>query len=634
MEAQFGEWRFDSLRSPGHATEADNVCAQFGFGRDGSYRGAGIEIYCLSFPCTEPACSGQPRKLSSGDVLVWGGRLDNAPDLTRELGISEGSCDSEVVSHAWLQWQEKALRRLLGDWSLSVWNPHNRLLLLATDFLGSHHLYYAQERDHVRWCSSLEPLVSLAGDGLSIEQEYIAGWIAGFPRADLTPFQQIRRVAPASTVYITERRCVIRRYWDFDGSRTTRHRLDADYEAEFLHHFGRSVNRRLRSVWPVMAELSGGLDSSSIVCMADRITSAAGRPPIDTVSYYNNTESNWNEQIWFSKVEDARGRTGLHIDVSLPASLEGSAEDHGCIRCWPGASRTPQKNTLLEHMVQGGHRVLLSGLGGDEFLGGVPTPIPELENLLSRGQILRLIARLLEWSLTQRRPLIHLLRDTAAGFLPLTAARSLRPTPLPAWINPQFVRRHRLALAGYPRRWHLVGPLPSFQENLGALETIRRQLGCTELTSGHPFEKRYPLLDRDLLEFLFSVPREQLVRPGQRRSLMRRALRGIVPEEILGRRRKAYVTKAPLLIAESQYDKWSHAGMPMISETCGYTESGAFLYALQAARQGRNMAIIPLLRTIVLEEWLGELASGGWLKQDALGGGDQPRFRIGERLPD
>lgn len=72
----------------------------------------------------------------------------------------------------------------------------------------------------------------------------------------------------------------------------------------------------------------------------------------------------------------------------------------------------------------------------------------------------------------------------------------------------------------------------------------------------------------------------------------------------------------------------------MISETCGYTESGAFLYALQAARQGRNMAIIPLLRTIVLEEWLGELASGGWLKQDALGGGDQPRFRIGERLPD
>lgn len=160
------------------------------------------------------------------------------------------------------------------------------------------------------------------------------------------------------------------------------------------------------------------------------------------------------------------------------------------------------------------------------------------------------------------------------------------------------------------------------------------QLGCTELAFSHPFEKRYPLLDRDLLEFLFSVPREQLVRPGQRRSLMRRALRGIVPEEILGRRRKAYVTRAPLLIAEAQYDKWSHAGMPMISETCGYTESGAFLNALHAARQGRNMAIIPLLRTIVLEEWLGELASAGWLKQGALGAGDEPRFRIGERLPD
>lgn len=620
MEAHFGEWRFGQSGSEALNPDTATICAQFGFGQDGSYRGAGVEIHKRSFASAAPL-SRQPQRLSSGEVLVWDGRLDNAEELVRELGMADGSSDSTVVGSAWLHWHQKALGRLLGDWALSVWNPQNRSLLLATDFLGSHHLYYAFAPRLVRWCTSLAPLVTLARGCLSLDDGYIAGWIAGFPRADLTAFREIRRVPAACVVQITEGGCAVHPYWRFDGARITRHHLDADYEAHFLELFSRSVSRCLRSPWPVMAELSGGLDSSAIVCMADRICAAAGRPLIDTVSYYDKTEPTWDEQLWFSKVEAARGKTGLHIDVSLPECPETNREDQDTFPCWPGASRTAQKNPLLEYMVRCGHRVLLSGIGGDEFLGGVPTPIPELEDLLARGHIFRLLARLTAWSLVQRRPLIHLLRDAAAGFLPFFVARKVRRRPSLPWLSPQFARRQRRALEGYPRRWRLFGPLPTFQENLDALDTIRRQLGCTEVTACHPFEKRYPFLDRDLLEYLFSIPREQLVRPGQRRSLMRRALRGLVPDEILGRRRKAYITRAPLRIAEAEYEKWSSSDRSMMGERHGYTESAAFLKVLQAVRQGRSIPVIPILRTIALEEWLDSLESKGWLKRSSLGTG-------------
>lgn len=621
MEAHFGEWRFGQSGSEAPNPDTAIVCAQFGFGQSGSYRGSGVEIHERSFPSATPTLSRQPQRLSSGEILVWDGRLDNVPELVRELGISEGSPDSAVVSSAWLHWRQKALGRLLGDWALSVWNLQNHSLLLATDFLGSHHLYYAFAPHLVRWCTSLAPLVTLARGGLSLDDEYIAGWITGFPRADLTAFREIRRVPAACAVQITERGCAVRPYWRFDGSRITRHHLDADYEAHFLDLFGRSVSRCLRSALPVMAELSGGLDSSAIVCMADRISAAAGRPLIDTVSYYDKTEPNWDEQLWFSKVEAARGKAGLHIDVSLPECSEKNRDDQDAFPCWPGASPNPQKNPLLEYMVRGGHRVLLSGIGGDEFLGGVPTPIPELEDLLARGHVLRLLARLTAWSLVQRRPLIHLLRDATAGFLPVSVARRVRHRHSLPWLNPQFARRQRWALEGYPLRWRLLGPLPTFQENLDALDTIRRQLSCTEVTACHPFEKRYPFLDRDLLEFLFSIPREQLVRPGQRRSLMRRALGGLVPDEILGRRRKAYITRAPLRIAEAEYEKWSCSDRRMMVERHGYAESAVFLEVLQAVRQGRSIPVIPILRAIALEEWLDFLESKGWLKRSSLGTG-------------
>ena len=97
---------------------------------------------------------------------------------------------------------------------------------------------------------------------------------------------------------------------------------DAEYEEHFRSVFAQSVRRRLRSDSPILAELSGGMDSSSIVCMADEIISRGqlATPRLDTLSYYDDSEPNWNERPYFSQVEEKRGRRRLpHRREFLPS---------------------------------------------------------------------------------------------------------------------------------------------------------------------------------------------------------------------------------------------------------------------------------------------------------------------------
>jgi len=154
--------------------------------------------------------------------------------------------------------------------------------------------------------------------------------------------------------------------------------------------------------------------------------------------------------------------------------------------------------------------------------------------------------------------------------------------------------------------------LPSFQENISTLEALRRQLAYSDLSHSRT-EKRYPYPDRDLLEFLFAVPREQLVRPGQRRSLMRRALKGIVPDEILNRKRKAFVARSPITDIQRESSLLADVASHMASGATGLVDANAFLEAVRQVCRGEEVPLIPLMRTISIEFWLRQLQHHGFL---------------------
>jgi asparagine synthase (glutamine-hydrolysing) len=629
MSVQFGRWNFEGQPlAPEYAEKVSAALAPYGPDSDESYSNGGLQILYRAFHTTkESRRETQPHVSPSGAVITWDGRLDNRAELVNEFrhSLTINSTNVAIVAASYEKWGAKCLGKLIGNWALSIWNPGERSVLLAKDPIGTRQLYYSFDNTHVAWSTILDPLVRFAGKTFSLNEEYIAGWFSMFPAVDLTPCVGIHSVPPSFFVLLRRGKHAMSKYWDFDPSKKIRYRADAEYEEHFRTVFAKAVQYTLHSDSPVLAELSGGRDSSSIVCMADTIIArgAADTPRLDTISYYDDSEPNWNERPYFTKVEEKRGRTGWHINVGRqdPENVlvpEPALEPlNGRFVPTPGYDgRTSHQ--LRACLAAHGNQVVLSGIGGDEVMGGVPTPASELQNLLARAHFAALAHQLKVWALEKRKPWFHLFWDAARGFFPpllVGVPKYMRPAP---WLQSSFVKRHWVALTGYPSRTKLFGPVPSFQENVGTLDALRRQLARTALPFDPPYEKRYPCLDRGLLEFMFAIPREQLVRPTQRRSLMRRALVGLVPDEILNRKTKAFVSRSPIVAISNDCAHFAEMTQNMLSSSLGIVDPERMSEAMQKVRRGEEVSVLTLTRTLCLEGWLRNLHALGFIDLETI----------------
>lgn len=615
VSVQFGRWNFDGKPiDHNDLGRIQAVLAPCGPDGNGCYSKDNVGIVYHAFHTTkESRRETQPHVSVSGAVLAWDGRLDNRAEMISQLGhaVTCDSTDVSVVAAAYEEWGTGAFARLIGDWAVSMWDPNTRSLVLAKDPIGTRHLYYAVGENQVTWSTILDPLVLFSEKTFSLCEEYIAGWFSFFPAPDLTPYVGIRAVPPSCSVVIRSARHVVaKKYWDFDPAKAVRYSSDGEYEEHFRSVFTDALRCRLRSDTPILAELSGGMDSSSIVCMADTLIAqgAAETSRLDTLSYFDDAEPNWNERPYFTAIEKKRDRTGCHIDVGKQASfVVEAAYDNFVATPFSGNRTNEPGRQFADCIAVQGNRVILSGVGGDEVTGGVPASAPELADLFAGARFGVLAQQLKAWALNQRRPWFHLFLEAVRGFFPVAlsgAPECAGPAP---WIDSDFAGRNRAALCGYPTRTKLFGSAPSFQANISTLDALRRQLAATALPFMPPYEKRYPYLDRSLLEFMYAIPREQVVRPGHRRSLMRRALTGIVPDEILNRRRKAYVTRAQLASTSTEWDALIEMTRHMVSGVLGIVDCKKFSEALQKAQHGQEVPLVTLRRTLGVEAWLKTL---------------------------
>jgi asparagine synthase (glutamine-hydrolysing) len=602
----FGMWNFD-----GHVVDPEHIARTRRtlepLAPDGitvCVKGAFVMLYGAVHITEESRRERQPFTSEAGTFLMWDGRLDNRAELGRNLDSnSRDRTNLQIVASLWERRGAKCLADLTGDWALGVFNHYERVLFLAKDFLGTRPLYYIRCDRCFAWSSLLEPLVALA-DRLTVCERYLAGWLAGFPEAHLTPYKEICSVPPASFVRITQRATKVEQYWKFQP-RPIRLKSDAECEEQFRVLFFESVRRRLQSATPVLAELSGGMDSSAIVCVADRLSANEGVPPVETASFFDDSEPNWNERPFFTAVETQRSHTGFHVNVASDGRL--LPERDGSLPVTPahGARLSESQASFSDFLAKGGFRVLLSGIGGDEFTGGVPTGVPELADLISEGNLKTCLRQAFLWSLASRKPLLHVVGRTVRSFLPNVRSRTQWPMP---WVKKAFLRPNGRAIATHTARFRWFDPSPTFQENLRALDGLQRQIACAELPPSASCEKRYPFLDRDLLEFLFNVPREQLVRPNQRRSLVRRALRGIVPDMVLDRKRKAFAVTSELKAISLDWTRISELVEDMSLASRGVIDPKVLLQTLEEARRGEEVPLLSLTRTLRLEWWMEDPA--------------------------
>lgn len=621
MSMVFGEWRREGTRAEMDIGAIQKLLAGYAPDSFGKYERPELTIlHCGLHSTPESTKEVQPLVTRRGTVLAWTGRLDNRTELMKASGaaLPPDVPDVNIVAAAYSRLGVECLRQVIGDWTISIWEARTQTLLLARDPIGSLPFYFSPSADGVRWSNALDALMLSPGQSLELNEAYIAGWLLSFPPADLSPYREVSVVPPGCLVRFYRGTVFISRYWDFSGARTIGYANDQDYEEHFRSLFRQAVARRLRARGPVLAELSGGVDSSSIVCMADAYLreERPQEPRLETISYYDDDEPNWDERRNFSRIEALRGKSGFHIDCRDHYStiFEFQME-----RLAATPSSVARGSAEVQHVLKNlcetqGCRVLLSGIGGDEALGGVPIPFPELEDLLAGFHLRAFVRQLQRWSAVIRRPALTLATGTLARFLPSYGYDGATRYQIP-WLHPEFRKRNAGVLESEQSRVRFWGERPSFQENLDTFTTLQRLLASQPLAQQPAYERRYPYLDRDLLEFIFAIPRDQILRPGDRRSLMRRALAGIVPPEVLFQKRKAAAVRGPVGAVVAAVERLLGSAEPLEVSRRGFIVPERLAEAMAKLKSGESIQIVPVIRLLALEGWLRNLRRHGGIAE-------------------
>ena len=621
MSAQAGTWNLRGEPADRHLlARYSSLLQKLGPDGDFTYSGGGIALVYRPFHTTaESRRERQPYLSRRGFVITWDGRLDNRDDLTAELGghVEGVPTDVSIVAAAFDFWETGCFRRIVGDWAMAVWRPLERELCLAVDYVAIRHLFYRITDRTVFWATDPDPLVLLSESTFHLDDEYIAGFLAADPESHLSPFKEIREVPAGHFVCIKPGSSKVERYWYPDPKLMIRYNTDDEYEAHFRDVFRRAVRRRLRSDSPILAELSGGVDSSSIVCVADDILAHEGAetPRIDTLSKHDTTEPNGDDWIFFQKIEEKRGRTGHYIDTAKLAS-SGSWLQYDTFSALPGRIGIGRglEAERAAIMLSGGYRTVLSGIGGDEFYGGIPDPYAQLGDLLVQLKLGTLWRKLIEWSLVKRTPWIQLLASVLIDLLPPVAGRHfLREARRESWIAEDFAKRSGISLLKLGPQETLAFWLPTRRSYARAVLAMANRMAKRPYLKPALEDTRYPYLDQNLIEFVLAIPATQLLRPGQRRSLQRRSLAGLVPAEVLGRRTKQFAARTPVLAIGNRWKELEGIFSQSHSSALGYVDGSQFLSAVRAGINGSAIHIVRMVRTISLELWLRDMTARGLL---------------------
>ena len=478
----------------------------------------------------------QSHATSSGLLIALDGRIDNREELKAALADTlHSETDGELLIRAYQRWGEDSPSHILGDFAYVIWDPRERRLFCARDYLGIRPFCYFTDGRVFLWSSDPHQLLNHPAVPKRPNEAMVAEYLA----ADLcsleeTLYQGILQLPPTHSITVDSKGVRKQRYWDADLARQVRYKEDSEYEDCFRQAFREAVRCRLRSPGPVGAELSGGVDSSCVVGMCqslfrDGIASGQGFETFalvfpghacDETAYQHQVVQFWNlksnevpvppDPLWYfdcaRRYLDMPDHANCHMS-DFPAVLAR----------------------------QKGIRVMLTGLGGDDWFTGLAP---------SQGSRAR---RALHRLRTQ--PSFATLRSLSAGFagLALTRMGWDRSERADHWIPEPFHSRTRRP-AGEP----LSQPSQRFaspaQRYLYECLSDPFRLHCLKMkdraSARCGVEHRHPFHDRRLIELSLALPPDQLWRGGQGKSILRRAMKGLVPDEILQRNTKAEFSHA------------------------------------------------------------------------------------------
>lgn len=492
------------------------------------------------------AAGHQPMVSEDGRVaMAYNGEVYNFPELAAELRRKghrfHGRSDTEVVLHAYLEWGEDCFVRLNGMFAIAIWDGRSRRLLLVRDRFGIKPLHWAWDGiGRLVFGSEVKAILADPKVDRRLDAGFLHEYLYyGNSLWDQTAFEGIRRVLPGTYVVVEESGIREERYWDLRELPERREGLE-ELTAGVRERLEAAVRRHLISDVPVAVFLSGGIDSSAIACLASR--HAQGRLRTYTAGFDQGMDG--DERPRARRLAERLGTDHREIFVrvrDLKSTLEALARAHD----EPFADAANLPLYLLCRELQGeGVKVVLQGDGGDEIFAGY-----RRYNVLSHERLWRTLARPGGAALRLLPPSPR--RQRGLRFLRIFTERdpSLRMALLLTREDPEEPPTRLLGSAGcelvrgqdpfraYRRVAQFFGDRDPVQAMLYTdcllllpdtflTKVDRPTMACS-------IEVRVPFLDAELAGYAIPVPARHKVHRLQKKFLLRRALRGVVPDEIL-----------------------------------------------------------------------------------------------------
>ena len=498
----------------------------------------------------------------SGLTITADAIIDNRVELCDKLGIGysnrKGVPDNLLILHAYRKWGQDCPKFLVGDFAFAIWDKKQQQLFCVVDPTGTRTFYYYRSAGLFAFSTLIKPLFVLP----EIAKDHNGTWIADFLAMpcvmhqldpEITIYQDIYLLPAGHAMTVRPDRTIKTVYWQVQQQSELKLNSDYEYVEALLEVFGEAVRCRLRSIRPVGAMMSGGLDSTSVACMAARELSKNGQRLHAFSAVPMHGYRDWltagklaNETPYIKAVLEHVG----NIDVTYCRS-EGKHSVSDTERLFEMLEQ-PYKvienlfwidNTLAAAQDFNVGAILSGGAGNVTISWGDFSPY--LLSLIRAGQWRRLFHESRAIVRRYRHPMRALL-ELYITLLPYDMQKFLYRLKNRNWhkktqdlspINPDFARRYavqeRFCRYGYdPLFINQCDSFESRQKILNPVAFSHRAVITTKQSLAYRMAYRDPTMDKRVIEFCLSVPESQYVRNGRDRYLLRRAMKGILPDKV------------------------------------------------------------------------------------------------------
>lgn len=498
----------------------------------------------------------QPLSNEDGTLrLVADARVDNRAELRTDL-LAHGArlrddTDAELILRSYEVWGESCPAKILGDFAFAIWDGRRRRLFCARDPLGIKPFYYHFDGKTLRWASAPKGILGSGSVAPQPNLRQICRMLLNrFDDREGTFYKDIFRLPSGHGLILEGGQLRKERYWELDPRHCVRYRTDSEYAEHFLEIFRTAVAARIRSHGAVGSILSGGLDSSAVVCVAQGLNreKKSSQNELRAFSIVFDT-SPCDERSYIEEVvRKCNVRASQFLQEGHASWLDFERADE-----YSDSFYTPTLFMLgpaLEQARQENIRTILTGLGGDDLTASSVVHLTDLVRQRRIADLFRqlrhdaVLASCSQWSLFRNYCLRPMIPQPARSII-RSVVKPLRRNPDQGWLTSECIKHAELnaPLSVTQTPQFKTVAQQSMCDRLDHGWNLNVAMARTEAFASHfSIECRHPFFDRRLVEFMIAVPEEQRWFGSCRKTILRRAMVEILPESIRCRNNKANFT--------------------------------------------------------------------------------------------